>query len=81
MVYCVGMSAHAQHSYAVQQAAFLFALIPFALLTVIMAGAHFFDGLRRARKPLPVRPPGIRLAPRLAARIKVALFRELASRP
>lgn len=64
------MSAHAQHPYAVQQAAFLLALLPIAFLTVMMVGAHFFDGLRRARKPLPVRPPGIRLAPKLAAATK-----------
>jgi hypothetical protein len=47
------------HPYIVQSAAFFVALIPFALLFTMIAGAKFFDGLRRARKPAPARPPAI----------------------
>jgi hypothetical protein len=50
---------HNGHPYALQSAAFFIAMIPFAALFVLMIGARFFDGLRRARKPVPARRPGI----------------------
>ena len=46
---------HHLHPYALQDASFFFALIPIVMLFVIVIGAQFFDGLRRARKPLPAR--------------------------
>jgi hypothetical protein len=45
-----------QHPYAVQVAAFYFALVPFILLGLMIAGARFFDGARRRGKPAPPRP-------------------------
>ncbi len=53
---------HNGHTYAVQSAAFYFALIPFVALFAIMIGARFFEGLRRARKPAAQRPAIIGLA-------------------
>jgi hypothetical protein len=53
------MSGHRVHPYAVQTAALFVALIPVVLLFTMMAGARFLDGMRRARKPVPVRPPAI----------------------
>jgi hypothetical protein len=47
------MAGTHMHPYAVQNAAFLFSLIPIVLLAVMMIGARFFDGVRRARKPAP----------------------------
>lgn len=47
---------HHHHPYAVQTAAFFFALVPFVLLGTMIVGARFFDGLHRARKPAPSRP-------------------------
>lgn len=53
---------HQGHPYAIQSAAFYFALIPFVLLALMMIGARFFDGLRRARKPAAQRPAIIGIA-------------------
>jgi len=53
---------HSGHPYAVQSAALYIALVPFALLFVMMTGARFFDGLRRKRKPVPPRPAIVGLA-------------------
>ncbi len=50
------------HPYALQSAAFYLALIPFILLFAMMIGARYFEGLRRARKPLPQRPAIIGIA-------------------
>lgn len=47
---------HHGHPYAVQSAAFFVALIPFIALFTILIGARFFESVRRARKPAPVRP-------------------------
>lgn len=47
------MAAHHAHTYAIQNAALLISMIPFVLLGVMMIGARFFDGVRRARKPAP----------------------------
>ncbi|HEY9179551.1 MAG TPA: hypothetical protein VIO32_02465 [Candidatus Baltobacteraceae bacterium] len=47
---------HQGHSYAVQSAAFYLSLIPIVVLFTIMFGARFFESIRRARKPAPVRP-------------------------
>jgi hypothetical protein len=65
------MSSHYGHSFTVQSAAFVFALIPFVLLITFMVGARFFDGIRRARKPAPSRPPAI-LALRAASAGRVS---------
>jgi hypothetical protein len=53
------MHGHHAHPYAVQTAAFFVALAPIVVLFVMMIGARFFDGVRRARKPAPVRPLAI----------------------
>jgi hypothetical protein len=52
---------HSGHPYALQIAAFYVALIPFVALFVIMIGARYFEGLRRKRKPVPMRPAIIAL--------------------
>lgn len=53
------MHGHHVHPYIIQDAAFFFALVPFVLLFTMMIGARFFEGIRRARKPAPTRPPAI----------------------
>lgn len=50
---------HHGHPYAVQAAAFYFAMIPFVALFTIMFGARFFESIRRARKPAPVHKPAV----------------------
>jgi hypothetical protein len=52
---------HSGHPYALQIAAFYVALIPFVALFVMMIGARYFEGLRRKRKPVPMRPAIIAL--------------------
>lgn len=50
------MGAHQHHSYAVQTMAFYLSLAPGLVLIAAVFAGRYLDGLRRVRKPRPLRP-------------------------